>query len=113
MPAPGRDVTYPVEEKCMQCHATIKAESPAIVKLAAYYKEGKPVPWVPVYRLPDYVFFSHQAHFKKAEIACETCHGPVSEREVVTQEKSIAMIVCMDCHKTRGASLNCRFCHNR
>ncbi|HEX5481561.1 MAG TPA: cytochrome c3 family protein, partial [Terriglobia bacterium] len=53
------EMTLPSEARCMQCHATIDAESPAIKKLAAFYKERKPVPWVKVYTLPDYVYFSH------------------------------------------------------
>jgi hypothetical protein len=113
MPEPGWDMTYPSEEKCMQCHETIKAESPAIVKLTEYYKERRPVPWVPVYRVPDYVFFSHLRHVKKAGIGCDVCHGPVAERDVVVKEKSIGMAACMDCHKDKGARHTCRTCHNR
>jgi hypothetical protein len=113
MPPPGWDMTYPAEEKCMQCHATIKTESPAIIKLAQYDKERKAVPWVQVYRVPDYVFFSHQTHYKKAEIGCEICHGPVAERDVITKEKPTTMMACMDCHKEKGAPVTCRICHDR
>ncbi len=112
MPEPGDLATFPKEAKCMSCHTAIKAESPAIVKLAEYYKEKKPVPWVRIYKVPDYVFFSHQNHHKKAKIACETCHGPVAERAVMTREKPASMLSCMDCHDQMGASNECNFCHN-
>ncbi len=113
MPEPGREISYPSEEKCMQCHETIKTESSDIVRLAQYHKDRKPVPWVPVYRVPDYVFFSHLRHVKKAGIDCDVCHGPVAERDVVVREKSIGMVACVDCHKEKGARNTCRTCHNR
>jgi len=113
MPDPGWDMTYPAEAKCMECHATIKNGSPAVVKLAEYWKEQKPVPWVQIYKVPDYVFFSHKVHWKKAGIACEVCHGSVTEREVVTQEKPTTMAACVDCHRERHAAVTCRSCHNR
>src|ERR1035441_3699699 len=49
MPEPGDDMTYPEAEKCMTCHSTIATESPAILKLAEYYKNHQPVPWVQIY----------------------------------------------------------------
>ena len=113
MREPGWELTYPPEAKCMECHATIKADSPAIIKLAEYYKEQKPVPWVQIYRVPDFVFFSHKVHSKKAGIACEVCHGPVAEREVITKERATSMAACMDCHREKHAAVTCRTCHNR
>ena len=69
MPAPGEDMTYPEAEKCMTCHSTIATESPAIMKLAEYAKNHQPVPWVQIYALPDFVYFSHQTHIKKGKVA--------------------------------------------
>lgn len=105
-------MTYPAEAKCMQCHSSIKTQSPAIIKLAEYYKEQKPMPWVQIYRVPDYVFFSHKAHYKKARVGCEVCHGPVAERDIITKEKPTSMMACMDCHIDRSASVSCNYCHN-
>jgi hypothetical protein len=105
-------MSYPKEEKCMVCHATIKMESPNIKKLAAYASQKKPVPWVPVYRVPDYVYFSHRTHIKKAKLDCELCHGPVREREVLTKEKDTSMQACISCHKEKGAPVDCRTCHD-
>jgi hypothetical protein len=112
MPEPGEDMTYSAEAKCMACHAMIKAESPAIQKLAAYYKDHQPVPWVQVYLLPDYVFFSHKTHIQRGKIACETCHGAVAERDVITKEKDISMKACVGCHNERHARVVCNTCHN-
>jgi hypothetical protein len=112
MPAPGEEITYPTEAKCMACHSTIKAESPAIQKLAKYYKDHLPVPWVQVYSLPDFVFFSHMTHIERGKVACETCHGPVAERDVITREKDISMKACVDCHVERHARVACNTCHS-
>jgi hypothetical protein len=112
MPEPGEDMTYPAEAKCMVCHATIKAESPVIQKLAAYYKDHQPVPWVQVYSLPDFVFFSHKTHIQQGKVACEVCHGPVAKRDVIIKEKEISMKACVDCHTERHARVACNTCHN-
>jgi len=112
MPEPGWDMTYPEEAKCMDCHGTIKTESPAILKLAEYYKDHKRVPWVQIYKVPDYVLFSHKVHYRGAKIACEACHGPVAERDVIVKEKSTAMAACVDCHHEKGAPVRCNYCHN-
>jgi len=109
----GEDVGYPAEAKCMECHTVIRANSAAISKLAGYYKEQKPVPWVRVYSLSDEVFFSHSRHVTKAKVACATCHGPVAERDVITPERATWMEFCVDCHKANKAPANCRTCHNR
>src|SRR5690606_9460674 len=34
----------------------------------------KPIEWVQVHNLPDFVFFSHSAHVN-AGVECQTCHG--------------------------------------
>jgi hypothetical protein len=110
MPGNGEKATFPPESLCMSCHASVKTESLHIQKLAEFAKEKKPVPWVRVYRLPGYVWFSHKIHSKTA--GCDTCHGPVAERHVIKQEKPITMTACMDCHEETGAPNECNTCHN-
>ena len=108
---PGFAAGFPSEATCMGCHATVKTDSEAVKKLAVYSKDKKPVPWVRVYRVPDYVWFSHESHFKGAQIACENCHGTVGERDVLTKEKPTSMASCMECHAARKAPVECNFCH--
>ena len=69
---PGFAAGLPKDETCMACHATLKTDSQAVQKLTGYFKEKKPVPWVRVYRVPDYEWFSHESHHKDARIACES-----------------------------------------
>lgn len=95
----------------MGCHATIQSSSPAVQKLAAAAKARRPIPWIRIYQIPDYVWFSHEAHHKDAGISCETCHGPVAERDVLTKERPTSMAACMNCHAQRKAPNDCNFCH--
>jgi hypothetical protein len=100
----------PPAGKCMYCHVSIKSESEPIRKLAAAQKNGTPIPWVRVYRVPAFVFFSHASH-AKAGIECAACHGPVADRDVLSTEISTKMQTCVDCHTARKASNDCALCH--
>lgn len=108
---PGFQAGYPREAACMGCHTSIKADSPHIKTLAEHAKARKPLPWAKIYAVPDYVWFSHASHHQDAGIRCETCHGPVAEREVLGKEKPTNMHSCMKCHAQMGASNGCDFCH--
>ena len=100
----------PDAEKCMLCHTTIKTASPEVRKLAQIHKDGKKLDWVRVYRVPDFVFFSHASHVN-ADVACASCHGPVAERDVLAKEVSTSMITCMNCHVAKKAPVTCHLCH--
>ena len=110
LPGKGEMAAFPPESHCMGCHASVKRDSPHIQKLARFASEKKPVPWVRVYRLPDYVWFSHKVHVERT--ACETCHGSVGARDVLKQEKPITMAACMSCHDETAAPNECNTCHN-
>ena len=113
IPGNGDFATLPATSKCMACHAAIKKDSPDIQKLAAWHAEGAKVQWAPVYRIPIYVSFNHRQHVSVEGVSCLTCHGPVAEREVMRREKDISMAACMDCHRSKGASNDCRLCHDQ
>lgn len=109
-PDPGETMGLPPAGTCMGCHQSVKTDSPHIQKLAAFARDGKPVPWVRIYRIASWVFFSHRAH-QEAGASCETCHGPVKEREQLRLEGNISMGGCMDCHDKHQASNDCGYCH--
>ncbi len=113
MPDPGDFATFPATQVCMNCHQAIKKDSPHIAKLAAHHAEGKKIPWVRVYRIPDYVFFNHQKHNAVEGVSCETCHGPVAERVTLRREKDHGMQACMDCHRAKSAKNDCTLCHEQ
>ncbi|MBM3740139.1 MAG: cytochrome c3 family protein [Acidobacteria bacterium] len=111
MSGEGFQAGIPKESFCMGCHVAIKKESPQIQKLASFAKEKKAVPWARIYRVPDIIWFSHSVHAKDKGFACDTCHGPVGERDVLFKEKPTNMTSCMACHAAHKASNGCDFCH--
>jgi hypothetical protein len=109
-PAPGELMTFPVESKCMACHATIKTDSPHIEKLANFAKDKKRVPWVRIYQVPTYVYWSHKSH---AAMSCEDCHGEVKTMPAMFKAKEMNMGACMTCHMQKKVSNDCQFCHDK
>ena len=65
----------------------------------AYTGETKPVKWVRIHNLPDFVYFNHAQHAQVAKIECQTCHGPVEEMEIMYQYSPLTMGWCIDCHR--------------
>lgn len=108
--AEKNEAGLPDADQCMACHATIRTGSREVQKLAEVQKDGAKVKWVRVYRVPDFVFFSHANHLK-AGLPCATCHGPVGQRDVLAKEVSTDMVSCMNCHAAKGASNECSLCH--
>lgn len=107
----GGSAGFPPVALCLSCHRGGKGEISAVgVLLEGYEQRGEPIPWVRVYKIPDFVFFSHQEHLASGA-TCTTCHGRVELRDRLAQEVPTSMEHCMDCHKSRGASLDCHFCH--
>ncbi len=106
----SRHATVPTVAVCMNCHTVIRTEKPTIQALTQYYQSGKPVPWVRVHRVPDYVYFSHRWHVAK-EIACQQCHGQVQNMDVLQQSATLKMGWCITCHRQNKASQECNTCH--
>ena len=88
----------PSVKTCMTCHSQIWAQSSVLEPVRESDRTGKPLEWVRVNSLPDYVYFDHSIHVHKG-IACETCHGPVDEMPLTWRQSSLHMKWCMDCHK--------------
>ena len=106
----SRHATVPAMNVCMNCHNVARTDRPAIQQITALYQADKPVEWVRVHRVPDYVYFSHRWHVAK-EIACQTCHGQVQEMDVIQQVATLKMGFCISCHRQKGASQECNTCH--
>jgi len=110
-PDPGETEGIPQAATCMQCHSAIKTDSPAIQKLAAYAKNNRPIPWVRVCEIPEFVTFSHRQHVTAGN-TCEDCHGKVAETERLALATNLNMGGCRNCHQARNASTECNFCHD-
>jgi hypothetical protein len=88
----------PPTESCLNCHRALFPESPKLAALVESKSTGKPIPWVKVHDMPDYVYFNHSAHVN-AGVGCNTCHGQINQMEVVWQDKPMNMAWCLECHR--------------
>ncbi len=108
----GLNPIIPPVSKCMSCHATVKTNSPEIMKLTKFWNDKVPVPWIKVHTLPSHVYFSHKRHIKRG-ISCESCHGQLQGMDTVKQVRSLTMGMCINCHRQPEykASTDCLTCH--
>jgi hypothetical protein len=94
----------PQTEVCMNCHTRVKPQSPRLEKVRESFATGKPVEWVRVHRLPDYVFFNHQAHVTVG-VSCVSCHGRIDQMVEVKQMEPLNMAFCLDCHRNPAPNI--------
>jgi mono/diheme cytochrome c family protein len=64
-----------------------------------YTGKTKPVKWVRIHNLPDFVYFNHSQHVTVAGIECQKCHGPVETYEIQKQFAPLTMGWCVNCHR--------------
>lgn len=99
----GKNATIPSVNICMNCHNQIKTGTltgeAEIAKIVRAYERNEPIEWVRVHNLPDLAYFNHSQHVTVGGIACETCHGPIQEMDVVRQHSLLTMGWCIDCHR--------------
>ncbi|MCD6338959.1 MAG: cytochrome c3 family protein [Verrucomicrobia bacterium] len=88
----------PPASTCMDCHNQILIDDPRLAPLQEAVQTERPLPWIRVHALPDYVAFSHAAHLRRG-VACVECHGRVDRTDRTREEKSLSMRFCLDCHR--------------
>ena len=66
--------------------------------MRASWFSGKPIPWVRVHKLPDFVYFNHAIHVNKG-VGCVECHGRVDQMAAIEQVQPLSMGWCLDCHR--------------
>lgn len=88
----------PATSICMNCHDAITPDSDQIQPLVESSQTGRPVRWVRVHDLPDYVYFDHSAHVVRG-VGCVTCHGRIDRMEQVYQARTLSMAWCLECHR--------------
>ncbi|MGE5234573.1 MAG: cytochrome c3 family protein [Acidobacteriota bacterium] len=83
---------------CYNCHKQIWTNSAMLAPVRDGYKNGKPIEWVRVHDLPDYVYFNHSIHVAKG-VGCATCHGRVDKMPLMRQHATLQMEWCITCHR--------------
>jgi hypothetical protein len=110
-PAPGKEMTFPATSICMNCHAKVVTDRPAIKKLAMYAHSKQPIPWVRVYKVLPGVTWTHRKHLE-AGVQCQSCHGAVGDLQAMSETTAVtAMASCIGCHQARSVSAGCTVCH--
>jgi hypothetical protein len=94
----------PPTETCMNCHTNIRNQSNLLLPIRQSWATGKPVEWVRVHQLPDYVYFNHSAHVSHG-VGCVECHGRIDRMDQVYQAKPLSMGWCLECHRDPGPHL--------
>ena len=88
----------PPTKTCMNCHAQIWITSQYLEPVRESYRTDRPLRWIKVNDLPDFVYFNHSVHVKKG-MGCATCHGRVDHMPLLYQKASLQMEWCLDCHR--------------
>ncbi|MDQ2719244.1 MAG: c-type cytochrome [Bacteroidota bacterium] len=127
----SKHANIPSVNVCMNCHMSVKQYSgkpilredgttvnanDEIQKLyqyagwnpdkKVYDKPGKPIEWIKIHNLPDFVYFNHSQHVKVGQVACQTCHGEIQKMPQVRQFADLSMGWCINCHRTTNVQFN-------
>ena len=94
----GAFAGIPPTKTCMNCHSQIWSTSPFLEPVRASFRDDRPLRWLRVHDLPDFVYFNHSVHVNNG-IGCETCHGRVDQMPLMRQEHTLQMEWCLDCHR--------------
>ena len=105
--------TMPDLAACLMCHENPVSDNPEEAKIRQAAKNGEPLAWQRIQRLPAHVYFSHRRHVTLAGLECALCHGPM---QTLTQPPSrpftaMTMEVCQGCHAKERARNDCNDCH--
>ena len=83
---------------CLSCHSQLFLDAPALAPLHESARTGRPIHWVRVHDLPDFVYFEHDIHVNKG-VACVECHGRVDQMPITWRTASLEMQWCLSCHR--------------
>jgi hypothetical protein len=97
----------PPTKTCMNCHSVLFANAAFLDPVRASFRDNRPLHWIRVHDLPDFVYFNHSIHIKKG-VGCETCHGRVDQMPLTYQQNTLLMEWCVDCHRNPAPYLRPR-----
>lgn len=129
----SKTAAIPSTNVCMNCHKTIQkykgeqlvdlngmkvdgtAEIQKLYKYANFDPQkpndwtpemAKPIPWIKIHNLPDHVYFNHSQHVRVGDVQCQTCHGEITNMDVVHQFSELSMGWCVNCHRQTAVQFN-------
>jgi hypothetical protein len=82
----------------MTCHSQIWQNAPMLQPVRDSFKNGTPLEWNRVTRIPHYVYFDHSIHVQKG-IGCTSCHGDISRMPLTWKVRTFYMRDCLSCHR--------------
>ncbi|HLJ87677.1 MAG TPA: cytochrome c3 family protein [Candidatus Angelobacter sp.] len=94
----SRHAGIPPASVCMNCHSMVEKQTPEIEKLKEAVQQQRPIRWVKIHNLPDFVYFNHSQHVV-SDVKCQTCHGPIETMDRVAQHAPLTMGWCLSCHR--------------
>ena len=94
----------PSASTCMNCHNQVLKDDARLALVRESAASGKPIPWVQIHRVPDFVYFNHSVHVNRG-ISCVECHGQINQMEEVYHAKPLSMKFCLDCHRDPAAKV--------
>ena len=99
--------SLPPTQTCMNCHTKIWNTSEFIKPIQDSWSTGKPIEWIKIHNLPNYVYFNHSAHVNHG-VGCIECHGRIDRMDVVYQFAPLSMGWCLECHRAPESHLRPR-----
>ena len=130
----SKHAAIPAVNICMNCHKAINtyekgprlydesgeeingtAEIEKLYKYAGFDPKNaskwdpsmaKPIEWVKIHNLPDYVYFNHSQHIRAGKVQCQSCHGEITAMDEVKQVNELSMGWCVNCHRETKVDFN-------
>lgn len=98
---------------CQGCHKLVASQLSEVKKVLQFWEDKKPIPWVKIHDLPDFVRYPHFKHVRARNkvypngIRCQECHGPVEKMDVVEKfDPDFGLMGwCLKCHLTLPGAL--------
>ena len=88
----------PSSSTCMNCHNQVLKDDPRLALVRESAATGRPIPWVQIHKVPDFVYFNHSVHVDRG-ISCVECHGRIDQMDEVYHAKPLSMSFCLECHR--------------
>lgn len=94
----------PGSSTCMNCHEQVLKDDPRLALVRESAATGRPIPWIQIHRVPDFVYFNHSVHVDRG-ISCVECHGRIDQMDEVYHFQPLGMPFCLQCHRDPGAKI--------